>query len=101
MKLRKKDKVIVTIGRDRGKEGSIERVYEKQDKVLIEGLNMYKRHIKKNEQMPDGGVIDVPRPLNVSKVSLVCPKCKKPTRIGYKIEDGKKVRMCRKCEKVI
>ncbi len=97
MKLKKNDKVIVTTGRDKGREGSVERLYVKQGKVVVEGVNMYKRHIRKNEQLPDGGIIDLPRAIDVSKIAIVCPKCKKPTRIGYKLEGTKKTRICRKC----
>lgn len=98
MKLRKGDTVVVMIGRDAAKQGKIDRVYAKQGTVMVDGVNMYKRHVKKNEQLPEGGILDLPRPIDVSKVQLLCPKCKKPTRIGFKIEKGKKVRICRKCE---
>ncbi len=98
MKLRKGDTVVVMTGRDAAKQGKIDRVYAKQGTVMVDGVNMYKRHVKKNEQLPEGGILDLPRPIDVSKVQLLCPKCKKPTRIGFKIEKGKKVRICRKCE---
>lgn len=101
MKLRKGDKIQVIAGKDRGKNGAVERVYAKQNKVLVQGINLYKRHIKKSQEMQEGGIIDIPRAIDVSKVMLVCPKCKKATRIGYKEEKGKKVRVCRKCQNVI
>lgn len=97
MKFKKGDSVKVTAGRDKGREGKLDRVYKNTDKVLIQGINIYKKHVKKNEQMPQGGVVEIPRPLPVGNVAFVCPKCKKQTRLGYKIEGKKKVRICRKC----
>lgn len=101
MKLKKGDKIRVIAGRDKGRDGSIERVYEKQNKALITGINIYKKHIKKSEKMPQGGVVELPRPIDVSKVALICPKCGKSTRIGYKYENDKKIRICRKCDNKI
>jgi large subunit ribosomal protein L24 len=101
MKIKKGDKVKVTAGRDKGREGKVEKVYKKAETILIEGINQYKRHVKKNEKMPQGGIIDVPRPMLAAKVALICPKCGKLTRIGYKVEKNKKVRICRKCESKI
>jgi len=79
----------------------VEKVYQKANKVLIPGINLYKKHIKKNEKMPQGGIIEVPRPLAVSKVMLICPKCKKPSRVGFLKERKKKFRVCRKCKSKI
>ncbi len=102
MKLIKGDKVKVITGKDKGREGVIDRVYEKSKKILIKDVNMYKKHVKKNDQMPQGGVVDMPRPLAVSKVALICPKCGKLTRIAYKIDkSGKKYRVCSKCDNKI
>lgn len=101
MKLKKGDKVKIISGKDKGKEGKIEKVYRKSNKVLILGINLYKRHVKKNEKLPQGGIVDVPRPIDVSKVMLICPKCNKLTRIGYKIEKDKKIRICKKCQSKI
>lgn len=97
MKLRKGDNIIVTAGKDKGKKGSIDRVYPKQHKVLVKEVNMYKKHVKKNDQMPSGSVVSIPRPLADAKVALVCPKCKKPTRIGYELDGTAKFRRCKKC----
>lgn len=97
MKLKKGDKVTVTAGKSKGAEGTIEKVYVKQNKVLVAGVNIYKKHIKKNEQMPQGGVVELPRPLDAAKVGYKCSKCKKITRIGYKLDGDKKIRICRKC----
>ena len=97
MKLRKGDSIIVTTGKDKKKKGVIDRVYPNSGKILIKDINMYKRHVKKNDQMPTGGIVDLPRPLDGSKVALVCPKCKKQTRIGYEVEGKLKFRRCKKC----
>jgi large subunit ribosomal protein L24 len=98
MKIKKGDKVKITHGRDQDREGTVERVYSKQSKVLIKGLNIYKKHVKKNEQMPKGGVVEIPRPIDVSNIIFVCPKCKKTAKLGYKVENNKKVRICRRCK---
>lgn len=98
MKIRKGDKVRVIAGKDRGQEGTIERIYEKKNKIVIQGINMVKRHMKKSQELPQGGIIDVPRPLNLSNVMVLCGKCKKPTRIQFKTEKGKKIRVCSKCD---
>jgi large subunit ribosomal protein L24 len=98
MKIKKGDKVIVIAGKDKGRQGKVEKVYPKSEKVLIPEINVYKRHIKKNEQMPQGGIVALPRPLSVAKVMLICPVCKKPTRVGYRIEKNKKFRVCKKCQ---
>lgn len=98
MKIKKGDKVKITAGKDKGREGKIERVYEKKAQVLISGINLYKKHVKKSEKMPQGGVVEVPRPLDVSKVMLLCPKCGKTTRVGYQVDKKEKIRICKKCE---
>lgn len=85
------------IGKDRGKNGIVEKIYKKSLKILITGLNLYKRHVKKNEKMPQGGIVDIPRAVDISKIALICPKCGKITRVGFKIEKNKKIRICRKC----
>ena len=101
MKIRRGDKVKVISGKDKGREGVVEKVYKKANKILIPGINIYKKHIKKNEKMPQGGIIEVPRPLDISKVMLICPKCGKTTRIRIERKDGKKIRLCKKCNSYI
>jgi len=98
MKIKKGDKVKVVTGKDKGREGVVEKVYKKQDKATIPGINIYKKHIKKNEKMPQGGVVELPRPIKISKVQLICPKCGKMTRVGYEVKKGKKNRVCKKCK---
>ena len=102
MKFKKNDEVIVTIGKDRGKKGKIEAVIPKKQSVLITGVNIYKKHLKPRGQNKPGGIIDITKPLNVAKIALICPKCGKPTRVGYQLGDGKeKLRICKKCGREI
>lgn len=101
MKIKKGDKVQIIYGKDKGRQGVVAKVYPKNNLVLIPGINIYKKHIKKNEKMPQGGKVDLPRPIALSKVMLICPKCGKPTRVGFLIEKGKKFRHCKKCRSKI
>jgi large subunit ribosomal protein L24 len=98
MKLKKKDKVKIVVGKDRGKTGEIDRVYSKQGKILIPGLNLYKKHVKKSDQAPQGGVVEVPRAIGASNVIFICPKCGKAAKLGYQVVKGKKSRICKKCK---
>ena len=101
--IRKNDNVVVTTGKDRGKRGRVLRVAPDKNRVIVEGVNMIKRHTKANPQRNiKGGLVEREAPLHASNVQLVCPECGKPTRIGRKIlGDGRKVRVCRKCEGVV
>lgn len=101
MKIKKGDKIKITVGKDKGKGGVVEKVYKNSNKVLVSGLNLYKRHVKKNEKMPQGGIVEIPRAIDISKLSLVCPKCSKVARVGFKIEKNKKFRICKKCDSKI
>jgi large subunit ribosomal protein L24 len=101
--IRKNDNVVVTTGKDRGKRGRVVRVVPDKNRVIVEGVNVIKRHTKPNPQRNvKGGVVEREAALHASNVQLVCPECGKPTRIGKKIlGDGRKVRICRKCEGVV
>ena len=101
MKLRKSDQVIITKGKDKGKKGKIEKLFPKENRILLPGLNMFKRHSKRKDERTPGGIIDFARSLPVSNVALVCPSCKKPTRVGYLLANGEKTRICRKCKKTL
>ncbi len=102
MKLKINDTVRITAGKDKGREGKIIQMFPRQDKVLVEGLNLYKRH-QKAVMGRAGGIIDKPRPLSTANVALICPQCQQITRVGYQVDkQGKnKVRICRKCKKAI
>ncbi len=101
MKIKKGDKIKVIAGKDNGREGKVEKVFRNGQKILVLNVNTYKKHIKKNEKMPQGGRVDLPRPIDISKVMLVCPKCNKATRVGYLVEKSKKYRVCKKCDSKI
>ena len=99
MKLKIGDQVLITIGKDKGRNGTVERLLVKQDRVVVGGVNMYKRH-KKGTMGKKGEIMELARPLSMAKVALVCPNCKKPTRVGYQmLKDGEKVRICKKCKR--
>ena len=99
MKIKKGDTVKILYGKDTGKQGVVSAV--KNGKVIIEGLNMYKKHVKGDGKEKKSAIIDIAKPMDVSKVMLVCPNCNKPTRVGIRRENGKVVRICKKCGKVI
>jgi large subunit ribosomal protein L24 len=101
--IRKNDSVVVTTGKDRGKRGRVLKVLPEKNRLVVEGVNFIKRHTKANPQRNvKGGVMEREAPLHASNVQLVCPECGKPTRLGRKIlGDGRKVRICRKCEGVV
>ena len=97
MNIKKDDKVIVLSGKDKGKSGKVIAADPKGLKVTVEGVNVATKHQKPKKQGQDGGIIKLETPIYVSKVQLVCPKCGKSTRVGHKLVDGKKVRVCKKC----
>lgn len=99
MKFKKGDKVKMRLGKDKGKEGKILAVLPREEKVLVEGLNLVTKHLRARRQGQKGQTIRLPKPVFAGKVQLICPKCSKPARIGWKIEAGKKERMCKKCER--
>ena len=100
MKIKKGDKVKILLGKDSGKEGTVEYVLAKEKKVFVAGTNLYKRHVRKQGNI-EGGIINIPKPMNVSNVALICPNCKKITRVGYQIVGKEKLRICKKCKKEV
>lgn len=99
MKIRKGDRVQVLSGKDRGKTGTVTRAYPERGRVIVDGVNIAKKHQKPTSQTNTGGIIDKEMPIAVDSVAIICGSCGKPTRIGYRFEsDGTKVRICRKCE---
>ena len=101
MKIRKGDTVQVLSGNDKGKTGEILEVMPKQEKIVVKGVNIRKKHVKPRKQGDEGGIISVECGIHSSKVNVLCPKCNKPARIGYKMEKDSKVRVCKKCGTVI
>jgi len=102
MKIRKEDNVLVITGKDKGKKGKVRFVYPKQNRVLIEGVNMIKTHSRARQQVRQAGLIEREAPIALSNVMLICTRCNKPARIGFKVlDDGRKVRICRSCKEAI
>ena len=100
-KIRKNDTVQVLAGKDKGKRGEVVRVNLKKDTVIVSGVNIVKKAMKKKSQQDQGGIAEIEAPLNISNVAIVCKKCGKPTKIGYKMDGDKKVRICRKCGDIL
>lgn len=96
IKIRRNDTVEIISGKEKGKRGSVVRVLRDKDRVIVQGVNIVKKTMKKRSQQEQGGIIEVEAPIHVSNVMIVCKKCGK-TRIGYKLDGDKKVRVCRKC----
>lgn len=99
MKIKKGDTVKIIKGNERGKTGDVLSVLREQNKIVVKGVHVAKRHLKASKTTPHGGIVDKTLPVSISNVQLVCPNCAKPTRIGYEIKDNHKVRLCKKCKK--
>lgn len=97
MKIKKGDNVLILSGKDRGKTGKVLDVFPRESKVIIEGMNLKKRHERPRRAGAKGQIVTKPAPLFVSKLKLICQKCSKPARVGYKVLRSKKVRVCKKC----
>jgi len=96
LKIRKGDRVVVLSGKDKGKEGVVQHAYPTEGKVVVQGVNTAKRHRKARTATETGGIIEIDKPIDVSNVAMVSPSDGKPTRVGYKVVDGKKVRICKR-----
>ena len=102
MKIRKNDTVFVIAGKDKGKKGKVRLSYPKDERLLDDGINFIKRHARATGRVRQAGIIEREAPIHVSNLMLVCNKCNRPTRIGFRfLEDGKKVRFCKSCHEVI
>ena len=102
MKLKKGDNVKVVLGKDKGKISKIEKVFSKTGKVLVAGVNQYKRHFKARSERQRSEIVTITKPLPLENIAIICPHCKLQTRVGFRIEkNNKKIRICRKCEKEI
>ena len=97
MNVKKGDTVIVLSGKDKGKQGKVLGTVPSEAKVVVEGINMVTCHVKPRKQGETGGIVKREAALAACKVQVVCPKCSKATRVSYKIENGKKTRVCKKC----
>jgi large subunit ribosomal protein L24 len=102
VKIKKNDTVLVIAGKDRGKKGRVRRALPKSEHVVVEGLNMIKRHSRARRAARQAGIVELEAPIHVSNVMFLCEKCKKPARVGITtLEDGRKVRHCRACREAI
>lgn len=101
MKLIKGDNVKILLGKDKGRDGEIVRVIPKNNQIIVKGLNLFKKHIKPTQNQK-GSIIEKERPILASKVALICPSCKKTTRVGLQVDkEGSKYRVCKKCKNLI
>ena len=98
MKIKKGDTVKILAGKDRGKTGKVIKVDPKSEKVIVEGLNVYKKHMRPKRQGEKGEIVKISRPMNVSNSMIVCPNCKQATRVGFRLEKDNKFRYCKKCQ---
>jgi large subunit ribosomal protein L24 len=96
--IRKDDEIQVISGKDRGRRGRVVRVLPREGRIMVEGVARAKKHSRPSKRRQQGGIIDVELFVDISNVQVVCRSCSQPTRVGYRIEDGDKVRVCKKCE---
>ncbi len=101
MKIKKSDTILVISGKYKGKTGKVEKVFPKTNKILVPGVNILKKHSRPSKKNPKGGIIEIESPIDVSNIKIICSKCSKTTRIGYRIINDKKTRICRKCQEEI
>jgi large subunit ribosomal protein L24 len=102
LRIKKGDTAFVIAGKNKGKSGRVLAVLPTKERVIVEGLNIVKKHMKPSKQYTQGGIIEKEAPIHISNVMLMCPKCNKPTRIGNTVfDDGRKLRTCKKCKEVI
>jgi large subunit ribosomal protein L24 len=101
MRIKKEDKVLVIAGKYKGKKGKVIKVLPTEGKVVVEGVNLVKRHVRPKKSGEKGQIVEMPSPFDISNVKLICSNCNKPTRVGYKVEGKNKVRICKKCGKEV
>lgn len=101
LKVKKNDEVIITTGKDSGKRGKITHILTKENKVVVGGLNMYKRHLKRKSEKEQSQIVTLEKPMSISNVKLICPHCNKPVRVGFEVQGETKIRVCKKCKKAI
>ena len=102
MKIRKDDTVLIIAGKDRGKKGKVRFAYPNDQRLIVDGINIIKKHSRARQAARQAGIIELEAPIHVSDVMLLCNKCNHPTRVGLRfLEDGRKVRVCRSCHEVI
>lgn len=97
MKIKKGDTVLIISGKDRGKKAKVLEVFPKEKRMVVEGVSMRKRHMRPKKAGEKGQIVQLPSPIDVSNAKFICPKCGKATRVGYKLTEKKKFRVCKKC----
>lgn len=102
MKIIKNDTVLVVSGNYKGKKGKVLKVFPKENRVIVEGVNFIKRHTRPTQKNQQGGIIEKEAPIHISNLMVICPKCDTPTRLGRKVlDDGKRIRTCRRCGEML
>lgn len=101
MKVKKGDNVLIIAGKDKGRTAKIIKSIPKELKILVEGINLKKKHVRPKRQGEKGQVVEIPAALDISNVKIICPKCGKATRVGYSVEGENKNRICKKCKQTI
>ncbi len=101
MKIKKDDNVLIISGKDKGKKGKVLEVFPRLNKIAIEGVNLVKKHRRPKSEKEKGQIIQLPKPIDASSVKLVCPKCNKASRVGYRLTEKAKYRFCKKCNQEI
>ncbi len=101
MKIKKQDTVLITSGKDKGKKGKVIQTYPSKSRITVENVNLRKKNVKARKSGEKGQIVQFPAPVHVSNAMIICSKCLKPSRIKYDLLKGKKIRICKKCEKEI
>jgi len=101
MKIKNNDLVLIISGKDKGRKGKVIKALPKENRIVVEGANIRKKHIRPKRAGEKGQIVEIPAPLDVSNVKIICPKCKKPARVGYKVVEKNKFRACKKCNQEI
>jgi len=101
MKIKKNDTVLIISGKDKGKKAKVLEAHPKSNKIMVEGVNIVKKHRRPRTEKEKGQVIEIPKPISVSNVKLVCPKCSVASRVGYRLTDKGKYRICKKCQQEV
>ncbi len=101
MKILKNDTVLITTGKDKGKKGKVLKAFPKDFKIVVGNINLVKKHVRPKKQGEKGQVVEIPKPFAAARVKLICPKCGQAARVGWKIAEAGKFRMCKKCQQEI
>ncbi len=101
MKIKKGDTVLIISGKDEGKKGKVLQAFPGQGKIIVENVNLVKKHRRPKSEKEKGQTVEITKPIDISNAKLICPKCGQPSRVGHKIIEGKKYRFCKKCREEI